>query len=148
MSTSSGGDKLAARLQEISRKLTNASAVRVGFLSESSYPDGKPVAFVAALQEWGAPAAGIPARPFFRNMIATKKAEWPNAMAGLLKANDYDALRTLQQTGEAVSGQLKQSIIDTNEPALAPSTIKRKGFSKPLVDTGHMLNSVNYEVKE
>ena len=31
---------------------------------------------------------------------------------------------------------------------LAESTIARKGFAKPLVETGHMLNSVDYEVKK
>ena len=50
--------------------------------------------------------------------------------------------------GEAIAGQLRQSIVDTNSPALAESTIRRKGFSKPLVDTGHMLQSVDYEVKK
>ena len=48
--------------------------------------------------------------------------------------------------GQGISGQLKQSIVDTNEPPLAASTIARKGFAKPLVDTGHMLQSVDYEV--
>ena len=147
MATVKGGDKFEARLAAITAMVNNASEVRVGCLSEATYPDGTPVAMIAAIQDFGAPAAGIPPRPFFRNMIAKKSPEWPKAIRDLLKANQYDALRTLQQSGEAIAGQLRQSIVDTNDPPLAPATIRRKGFSKPLVDTGHMLNSVNYQVK-
>lgn len=146
MATVTGGDKFAAAMQEIADMLGNNS-LRVGFLEGATYPDGKPVAMIAAIQEYGAPNAGIPPRPFFRNMIANKSSEWPTAIAGLLRANNYDAEKVLQLTGEAIKGQLQQSIRDTNEPPLAPSTIARKGFAKPLIDTGHMLNSVDFEVK-
>lgn len=142
-----GGEKLAARLAAIARTIRNASSVRIGFLENARYPDGTPVAMIAAIGNYGAPRAGIPPRPFYTNMIAAKQGEWPRAIAGLLKSTDYDALRTLQLTGEAIAGQLRQSIIDTNDPPLKPATIRRKGFSKPLVETGHMLNSVDYEVQ-
>lgn len=135
-----GGDALRARLAQIARLASNAKEVRVGFLEGATYPNGTPVALVAAVHNFGK-------WPFFTDMVAAKSPEWPVAMASLLKANDYDALRTLQQTGEAVAGQLRQAIVDTNSPALAPSTIRRKGFAKPLVDTAHLLNSVDYEVK-
>lgn len=162
MATITGGGKLKSKLQEIAALIGNASSVRIGFLENATYPDGKPVAMIAAIQEFGAPGAGIPPRPFFRNMIAAKKSEWGPAIADLLKDNGYDALRALQLTGEAISGQLRQSIVDTNSPALAASTLRKRGVAagtkydpanpatygaKPLVDTGHMLNSIEYEVK-
>ena len=53
----------------------------------------------------------------------------------------------LGQTGEAIAGQLRESIINLTEPPLAPATVARKGSDKPLVDTGHMLASVDYEVE-
>jgi hypothetical protein len=34
-----------------------------------------------AVQEFGAPSRNIPPRPFFRNMIARKRNEWPTAVA-------------------------------------------------------------------
>lgn len=142
-----GGDALKAELERIARMASNASSVRIGFLEGATYPNGTPVALIAAIHNWGAPKAGIPPRPFFSNMLAAKSPEWPGAIAGLLKANNYDALRTLQQTGEAVAGQLRQAIVDQNSPPLAPATIQRKGFSKPLVNQGIMLNNVDYEVK-
>lgn len=143
-----GGTKLQSALVELTAKLSKYGTLRVGFLSGARYPNGTPVAMVAAIQEYGAPRAGIPPRPFMRNMIAAKQDEWPAAIAGLLKSTNYDTARTLALTGEAIKGQLQQSIRDTNSPPLKPATIKRKGFAKPLIATGLMLNSVSYEVKD
>lgn len=148
MASFRGGAKLEARLAEIARDLGRGAVLRVGFLENATYPDGKPVAMIAAIQDFGAPAANIPPRPFFRNMIADKQREWPAAIAGLLRTNDLDPARTLDQAGFAIGGQLRQSIIDTNTPPLAPSTIRRKGFDKPLIETSHMINSVDHEVED
>jgi hypothetical protein len=143
-----GGDKLQAKLAEIGRGFAKAKKVRVGFLENATYPDtGEPVAMVAAIQEFGAPSKNIPPRPFFRHMIAAKSGEWPQGVAAALKASDNDAEVALGIVGEGIAGQLRQSIIDTNSPPLKPATIKRKGFDKPLVDTGHMLASVDKEVE-
>jgi hypothetical protein len=142
-----GGQLFESVLDQMGRSLTGANTVKIGFLAGSSYPDGTPVAMIAAIQNWGAPRAGIPPRPFFTDMIAKRSPEWPKAIGDLLVANQYDALRTLQLTGEAIAGQLRKQIIDTNAPALKPATIRRKGFAKPLVESGHMLQSVDYQVK-
>lgn len=141
-----GGTKLANALARISENLTNAASVKVGFFAEATYPDGTSVASVAAFNEFGVPSHGQPPRPFFRTMIRQKSDEWGPATAALLKANDYDAHKTLELVGEGIAGQLRQSIVDLDGPPLAPSTIARKGHGKPLVDTGQMLNSVGVEV--
>lgn len=146
MATVRGGERIRARLREIARNLDQPSKLRVGFLENATYPNGTLVGMIAAIQDFGAPRVNIPPRPFFRNMIADKKDEWPVAIAGLLKSSDYDVKYALEQTGQAISGQLRQSIVDTNTPPLKPQTIARKGFDKPLVDTGHMLNSIDYEI--
>ncbi len=146
MATISGGQKLAAALAKISKGVSQPATLRVGFLENAKYPSGKSVAMIAAVNEWGRPPVQPP-RPFFRNMVAAKKNEWPKAIADLLKANDYDAVKVLGITGEAIGGQLRQSILDLWEPPLAPSTIRRKGFDKPLIDTSVMINSIAHEVK-
>ena len=147
MATVSGGEKLKAALSEMAAKVAKPATLRVGFLSNARYPDGTPVAMVAAIQDFGAPAAGIPPRPFFRNMIAAKSGEWAWAVELNLKATNYDVNKTLTLVGEGIAGQLKQSIVDLVDPPLKPSTIRKKhGVTKPLIDTGHMLASVDYEV--
>lgn len=147
MATLTGGQKLEEKLRELAKNVSKKATLRVGFLEKAKYPDGKPVAMIAVIQDFGAPSRGIPPRPFFRNMIAKYSKEWPWAIAQLLKDNDLDAEKALDLAGFAIAGQLRQSIQDTNSPPLAQSTIQRKGFSKPLIDTGHMYNSVDHDVE-
>ncbi|KCB33744.1 hypothetical protein LWS69_01245 [Bordetella hinzii] len=141
-----GGEALAKKLKELADKLGDGGTLRVGFIEGATYPDGTPVALVAAANEFGRPDKNQPPRPFFRGMIAEKSKAWPKAIGALAKNNDYDIDRTLGQMGDGIKGQLQASIQKLDSPPLAPSTVKRKGFAKPLVDTGHMLNSVDYEV--
>lgn len=147
MGNISGGQALQKRLDEIAKKLKKKATLRVGFLENATYPDGTPVAMVAAVQDFGSPAQGIPPRPFFRNAVHDHAPEWPNQIEALARSADYDAEVILGQMGEVIAGQIRQSIIDTNEPPLAPATVKRKKSAKPLVDTGHLLQSVDYEVE-
>jgi hypothetical protein len=101
---------------------------------------------VAAIQNFGAPAANIPARPFFSNMVRTKSPTWGESLGNLLQKANYDGQKALNGLGYGISAQLQQSIEDTNSPPLSPATIAAKGVSKPLIDTGHMQNSVQYDV--
>ena len=112
----------------------------------ATYPDGTSVAAVAAFNEFGVPSHGQPPRPFFRRMIAEKSDSWPDAIAANLKATDYDVELTLNRVGAGIAGQLQLSIRDLVDPILAASTIRAKGFSKPLIDTAVMINSVQWEV--
>jgi hypothetical protein len=142
-----GGERLDAFLAKLAEKVAHKGRVKVGFLEGATYPDGTPVAMVAAIQNFGAPAAGIPARPFFSSMVNREAGGWGVKMSQVLKRTDYDGEKALNLFGEGVAGQLRQSIVDTNDPKLADSTIRRKGFDKPLVDTGHMLASIGVEVE-
>jgi hypothetical protein len=141
-----GGDKLESALRDIAQQVTKPATLQVGFLAGATYPDGKPVAMIAAIQEYGAPSRGIPPRPFFRNMIAEHSDEWPEALMGLLKANNYDPERSLEILGHGIAGQLRDSIVKGPFIPLKPATVKAKGFDTPLVDTGHMLQSIDSKV--
>jgi len=170
----SGGDALEDKLAEIAKRVAKPFAVRVGFLEGATYPDGTPVAQVAALQNFGAPAAGIPARPFFTRMITEKSPRWGDALAALLKSTGYDTKAALSQMGIGISGQLRESIVAMMDPpnSMVTNLLKQrfpmadyefedvlqawddvaKGETaapgKPLVWTGHMLNSIDFEVVE
>lgn len=146
MSEIKGGAKLEKYLRDTAKKVSNPGTLRVGFFKGATYPDGTPVAVVAAANNFGAPSRGIPPRPFFTNMVNEKSPEWPDTLASILPQVNFDATKALNLMGEGIKGQLKQSIIDTNEPPLATATVKRKGHSKPLIDTSHLINSVAFEV--
>ena len=140
--TFTGGDKLQAALEKIAEQAGKAKSVSIGFMAGATYPDGTPVAMVAAIQNYGAPAANIPPRPFFSNMVKDKSSNWGASLGNVLQANNYDADIALKAMGQGIGDQLQDSIRETNSPELAASTVKSKGFDKPLIDTGHMLNSV------
>lgn len=139
-------DKVQAKLDEISRKMGGGS-VSIGFMEGATYPDGTNVAEVAFFNEFGVPEHNQPARPFFRNMIAENQDKWPEQMAAQAKGTNYDGPRVLGLMGELIKGELQQSINDLTEPTLSPITVAQKGFDKPLIDTGQMLNSVTYKVE-
>jgi hypothetical protein len=142
-----GGDKLQRALAELTTKLTKYGTLRVGFLENATYPSGLKVALVATLNEYGVPSRNQPPRPFFRSLINSKEKEWGPAIAKLLKSTNYDVDQTLMLTGEAIKGQLQTSIRNFVGAPLSPRTIARKGHDKQLIDTGHMLSSVDFEVK-
>jgi hypothetical protein len=142
----SGGDKLEAALKRIATNLEKAASVDVGFMGGATETDGTLVAAVAAYNEFG--TTTIPPRPFFRSAIAKNSAQWPDQIAGALKANDYDSAKALDLVGQEIQEEIQQSIIETNLPPLAPSTIARKGSAKPLVDTATMLNGVTHRVRQ
>src|ERR1700730_16743317 len=100
MATWRGGERLAIALIEIAQNLSKAETVRVGFLEGATDSEGTSIPMKAGILGAGAPSRAIPPRPFFRNMIAEKSGEWPEAIAGLLKANDFDAAKVLDLTGE------------------------------------------------
>lgn len=135
----SGGAKLEARLKEISAKVSKAGTLRVGFLEGATYPDGTSVPMVAAIQEFGAPKAGIPPRPFFRTMIAEKADTWADALGRNLVAQDYDTHKALEAVGMGIEGQLQESIIKIVAPALSPVTLmlrKMRSEDQALIVTG------------
>jgi hypothetical protein len=148
VATINTASRLADKLAKIVQSTEGHPRVSVGFLRDATYPDGTSVAMVATVNEFGNPSNNQPPRPFFRLMVAEKSGEWPEAVRLNLKATDYDAHKTLDRVGQGIKGQLQDSIKTLTDPPLAPSTIKKKGFSKPLVDTGTMQNSVDYRIED
>lgn len=149
MANMRGGEGFSEKLAAIAEAVGDGAKLRVGFLENAKYPDGTPVAMVAAIQDFGAPRAKIPPRPFFRNMIADKQHEWPGAVAGLLRTNGFDTQAALDQAGFAIGGQLQESIIQTNSPPLSPTTLmlrKMKSQDQSLVVTGKTVGEARARV--
>ncbi|MEM8168046.1 hypothetical protein Q4R38_18910, partial [Morganella morganii] len=56
--------------------------------------------------------------------------------------------RAFAIVGEKLSGEVKRKIQSGINPELDPKTVARKGSSKPLIDTGNLLQSITYEVRD
>ena len=132
------------------------SKLEVGFFESAIYPDGTPVAHVAAIQEFGYPAGNIPSRPFFRNAIS-KNDGWKQLATKAMNAvveGRLELNQALNQMGLKMAADVKDSITDGSYEALKQSTLdarqsrkRTQGVaSKPLIDTGQMLQSVTYAV--
>ena len=120
----------------------NAS-VRVGVLENATYPDGTPVAMVAFWNEYGTKTS--PVRAFFRTTVSDQKKNWVLSVQNLMKMHD-DPKKVMGLIGEHMRGQIVQSINTWTDPPNAPYTVARKGFNKPLVDQGIMMQSISFEV--
>ena len=121
-----GGDKMVKVLNEIARKSGGNSLLRVGFLESEPYPDGTSVAQVAFWNEYG--TATSPPRPFFRNMIDQKKSGWGKKLGTALSLTGYDVNKAYGVMGDEIGNQLKQSIKETNAPALSSITVMLRGM--------------------
>jgi hypothetical protein len=97
----------------------------------------------------GARVPHVPPRPF----IGTTADEQKGAVGRLMTKLGgliIDGVKTVKDAlavvGEFVQGKIQMKIRAIRDPANAPSTIKRKGSSNPLIATAQMLQSIRYEV--
>lgn len=150
--TTAAADALAKAIGLIQR-----AKLQVGWFDTAQYEDGTPVAYVAAIQEFGSSAQGIPPRPFMRPTIEQQRAAWRDSIAAGMRTvleGKRTAKEVLGRVGLLAAGNVGESIEAVTSPALKQSTLdarqRRKntpGVSrKPLVDTGQMFQSVDYKV--
>lgn len=137
-----GGNNLKHMLN--AAKYGGVRGVRVGFFATAKYPDGTPVTSVAAKNEFG---IGVPERPFMRRANDVLKGE----IGDYLKtAIDPKTMRVTEiiagQIGLKAEFAVQKSITDLRSPPNAPSTVRRKRSSNPLIHTEKMRESVDSEV--
>lgn len=146
-----GGEKLKARLAEMAKKLDKSGTLRAGFLEGATYPDGVSVPLVAAVQEFGAPAVGIPPRPYFRPTIAGHSEEWGDIIGKGLAATNYDAAQVLAGVGQTIKEELQQSIAEVDSPPLSDVTLmlrKMRSEDQSLIVTGRTVGEAARRVAE
>ena len=131
------------------RKALSASGVtslQVGFFKNARYPNGTPVAAVAAWNEFGTVA--IPERPFFRNALRRSLDPVRELVAERVDPRKMEVDPLLaDEVGAYVAGQVQSEIVRLREPSNASSTIARKGSSNPLIDKGKMRQSVTWRTR-
>lgn len=117
----------------------------MGFLEGSIDPTGMPNAQKAFWAEYGTVTA--PARPAFRTVIKKQAPTWGEKLGKAVIATNYDGQKALALLGQSMRDDLENEIAQWSTPPNAPSTIKKKGFDKPLVEHGDMQRAPDYEVK-
>lgn len=151
-----GHDKITkdgARFRAEMNKLKKLQ-VRVGFQrgkNKAKDHDGNDsevdLCDVAMFNELGTSAS--PSRPFLRKSVdenADKINRFMKTQLQRIKNGDADAEDVMKAIGTFQKGLVQKKIRDGEFEPNAPSTISKKGSSKPLIDTGHMRQSVNFVV--
>lgn len=139
-----GGAKLEKYLAEKARSLGAGGSVAVGFLEGATYPitddndEVLPVAQVAFWMNFGTTKS--PARPFFTNMIEDQMPTWAKKLGAAIRYSNYRIRPALDILGADIAGHLIESINLLQDPPLSPYTIEKKGFAKPLIDSGLMVS--------
>jgi hypothetical protein len=92
----------------------------------------------------------IPARPVLRGGIRTNLARFSRLSARLLKqvAQGAQTLRgALEVVGHDAVGAVKRYFVTGGFEPNAPSTIKKKGSSRPLIDDGQYRQAITHVVE-
>lgn len=140
----SEGKRYLAEIQKMSE-----SVVRVGFQDgRNNYEDGTSLVEVAAFNEFG--NSETPARPFMKQSFDRHGDELKAICSAMMKQIEkgQTAEYALKNIGVAAKGIVQNEIVDGNFVPNKPSTISRKKSSKPLIDTGHMRQSVDYVIEK
>lgn len=123
--------------------------VNIGFHHNATYnrsnSNAKEVKYVAQVAYDNNYGNGVPARPFFTNVVDGDK-DYQRIFEEYIKEG-YPVAQALKFIGIEMQQDIQQEIIALREPPNSPATIARKKSSNPLVDTGHMGDSVTYEIK-
>lgn len=144
-------DKVTAdgkKLQKILKELADKE-VRVGFQQgKATEEDGTDICDIAAWNELG--TVNMPSRPFLRMSVDDNSDKINSFMSAQKRSiiNGEPADRILKKIGIFQKDLIQEKITEGSFAPNAPSTIKAKGSSKPLIDTGRMRQSVNFEIKQ
>lgn len=135
--------KLAAQLK--------GSRVVTGILGSTAARPGEEIDNVGlgVVHEFG---LGVPERSFLRSTFDKQKDHWYRLTHRLLRATSRGKLEletAMRLIGEQMKADVKKSITSGAgvPPPNAPSTIARKGSSRPLVDSARLVGSIDYEVR-
>lgn len=92
----------------------------------------------------------IPSRSYIRSTVDEKEDQYHKLTKRLLARvidGDIDKHGALETIGLQVEADIKRKMTTLKNPPNAPSTIrKKKGEDNPLIDKGHLRNSIRYVV--
>lgn len=121
--------------------------VYVGWFDDT-YPSGERIADVMYILEYG--TAKIPARPFGRLAKEMFNAKRNSVEKEPLRALNFGLITEdefLKEIGHAIKETIEESMLYGGWAPNAQSTIDKKGFDQPLLDTGFAIDSLRVVVK-
>ncbi len=136
--------KAIERIEQIAKQMQGQGQVKVGLPKGSNaYPDGTSVIMVGAVHEFGSPSRNIPERSYLRSTMQSNKRKYKKLLSKLgrlIATGKMDADTALRTLGLKVETDVKGTLTDLKTPALKT----REG--NPLIDTGHLRQSIIFQV--
>ncbi|MEK5070508.1 hypothetical protein [Sporosarcina sp. FSL K6-1508] len=108
------------------------------------------MSMIAAVHEYGEPKLNIPERSFIRSGFDEHVDKVQEKIVELMPAvihNNVDPDVFLDAIGMEFASLIKKKLIDLQDPPNSEKTIKIKGSSNPLIDTGRLRDSIVHKVK-
>ncbi len=137
-----GFNQILRNLRELDGKTVKAGILK----NAGKEPNGTSLVDVAIYNEFG--TSRIPSRPFLRIATDKHKTTWLNESERIVDK----VLAKYNPNFSILGNEMVENIRDVigNKSLLAPnapSTIRKKGHDKPLIDKGKLKSSIAYEVE-
>ena len=130
------------------------SVVKAGILAKDgsqNHSEGITVFQIGMIHEFGGPEKNIPRRSFIRVPIENNIKEMTKLIENnhkLVSENAMSAKVALDRIGIKAQNTIKESFRNNDWKPLKRATVKRKGSSRPLIDTGQLIGSISYIVEK
>lgn len=150
--TGPGVARLVAALKEL-----DGLQAKTGWFETAKYEDGTPVAYVAAVQEFG--NGPIPPRPFMRPTVAAKGPEWMDLLgegARAILTGGATPVGVLEAVALRAAGDVAETVSEIQSPPLSMLTLAARAKTGPnrrlsggreLGEAGAMMGPFNVSTK-
>lgn len=91
----------------------------------------------------------IPARPFLDTGVEKNQRRYANIakhMVPKILEGEATMDQTLDAIGLAAASDVQEYMVELQDPPNSPVTIAKKGSANPLIDTGHLRQSIRHEI--
>jgi hypothetical protein len=108
---------------------------KVGYFPSAKYPDGTPIAYIAAIQEHGASSQGltIPPRPTMRPTIDEQGQKWKGQLVqgmNSVMVGKRDTRAVLELVSLQAAGDVRKTITELQAPSLSKVTLLARKFKR------------------
>jgi len=143
-------------MKEMEKNLKELSkmSVAVGVLSGAgTYKNGTEITTIASVHEFGAPHKNIPQRSFLRVPFAHEKIRLNKVIdkSFMALANGKISVKSAYDIIGAEARNIVIKAFSTSGfgkwEGNSNITVAKKGSSKPLIDTGRLMQSITWEVR-
>lgn len=140
-----GYRKVVKNLKAMGRK--GGVSVLVGVRGK----EGAEQVLIAAVNEFGSSDGRIPERSYLRSTVDENRDRYLKALEAASRAGEAQGpgtlTRELGKVAQVAVGDIQRKIRDLDTPPNAPSTIRKKGTDNPLIDTGRLRQSIDWEIE-